>query len=124
MDPKPTDERSLREHARELFEFALYRASGRRALADLHHQLLQFQEQLQQPMRVAVVGQTKAGKSTLINALLGKAVVATGVVEATCRINWLKYGTPSYLRGRPEITSSFSYNSLRHLPVGNDGGAP
>jgi len=43
-------------------------------------------------MRVAVVGSINAGKSTLINALLEEVVVATGAVEATFNINWLKHG--------------------------------
>lgn len=63
-------------------------------------------------MRVAIVGLIKAGKSTMMNALLGEAVVATGTVEATFNVNWLKYGETPTLRvifkdGRPPEPKSF-----------------
>lgn len=38
------------------------------------------------PLKVAVLGEVKAGKSTLINALIGKEVSYTNVVEATAAI--------------------------------------
>jgi hypothetical protein len=40
------------------------------------------------PMRVAVAGRIKTGKSTLMNALLGEPVVATGPEELTYNVNW------------------------------------
>ncbi|KUF18199.1 dynamin family protein [Streptomyces silvensis] len=41
---------------------------------------------LAQPMRVAVAGQIKRGKSTLVNALLGEEVSATGQLELTFNV--------------------------------------
>jgi ribosome biogenesis GTPase A len=63
-------------------------------------------------MRVAIVGLIKAGKSTLMNSLLGEAVVATGTVEATFNVNCLKYNSQSSLLvhfkdGRPPESKSF-----------------
>ncbi len=63
-------------------------------------------------MRVAIVGLIKAGKSTMMNALLGEGVVATGTVEATFNVNWLKYGAEPTLSvhfkdGRPAEAKSF-----------------
>jgi hypothetical protein len=40
------------------------------------------------PMRVAVAGRIKTGKSTMINALLGEPIVATGPEELTYNVNW------------------------------------
>lgn len=48
-------------------------------------------ERLGEPMRLAVVGQLKRGKSTLVNALLGADVVATARRELTFNVNELRY---------------------------------
>jgi GTPase SAR1 family protein len=59
-------------------------------------------------MRIAVVGRIKAGKSTAMNALLGETLVATGTVEATFNINWLKYG--------PQPALMVHYKDSNHPP--------
>lgn len=41
---------------------------------------------------VAVVGQMRSGKSSLLNALVGADLAPTGVSETTATINWFKYG--------------------------------
>jgi hypothetical protein len=48
-------------------------------------------ERLDEPMRLAVVGQIKRGKSTLVNALLGQEVVATARRELTFNVNELRH---------------------------------
>jgi GTPase SAR1 family protein len=105
-------EMTLRERADELFQFALAQTENRKPLQSLHHELQQCYQKLDQPMRVAIVGKIKAGKSTMMNALLGEAIVATGTVEATFNINWLQYGDNRALRvhfksDRPPETKSF-----------------
>lgn len=47
---------------------------------------------LQTKFTVAIVGQMKAGKSTLLNALVGHDLAPTGVVETTATINRFTYG--------------------------------
>jgi len=92
------NELTLHEQVDELFASAVKRTANLPALSDFHHLLQQCHERLNQPMRVAIVGLIKAGKSTLMNALLGETVVATGAVEATFNVNWLRYGEkPSLL---------------------------
>jgi hypothetical protein len=44
-------------------------------------------ERLDQPMRVAVAGQIKRGKSTLVNALLGEEIAPTAQLEATFTVS-------------------------------------
>ncbi|WP_406733256.1 dynamin family protein [Streptomyces sp. NBC_01794] len=44
------------------------------------------QDRMAQPMRVAVAGQIKRGKSTLVNALLGEEVSDTGQLELTFNV--------------------------------------
>ncbi|MDQ6784317.1 MAG: dynamin family protein [Actinomycetota bacterium] len=52
---------------------------------------------LRDPVRVAVVGRVKAGKSTMVNALLGQRVAPTDVSECTKVVTWFHYGHPQRL---------------------------
>lgn len=51
-------------------------------------------ETLHAPLRLAVVGRVKAGKSTLVNALVGRRVAPTSAGECTQVVTWYTYGTP------------------------------
>jgi hypothetical protein len=51
--------------------------------------LLQFAESR---FTLAVVGQMRAGKSSLLNALIGEDLAMVGVNETTATINWFTYG--------------------------------
>lgn len=53
-----------------------------------------LQEELSSPCVLAVAGKVKAGKSFLINALLGVDLAMTGSTETTATINVFKKGTP------------------------------
>lgn len=50
-----------------------------------------------EPLRVAVAGRIKAGKSTLVNALLRQRVAPTDVGECTRFVTWYRYGFPERL---------------------------
>ena len=67
-------------------------AGSKGTLGELHTLLLRAPERLHHPVRLAVVGQIKKGKSTLVNALIGRQLAATGVLETTFRINEFRYG--------------------------------
>ena len=45
------------------------------------------------PVRVAIVGEFNAGKSTFINALIGADVAPTGVLPTTATLHHLRYAT-------------------------------
>lgn len=87
------NETALQQHVARLLESAIEETSRSKALKSLHNELQLARTRMEQPMRVAIVGLIKAGKSTLMNGLLGETVVATGTVEATFNVNWLKHGT-------------------------------
>lgn len=96
----------------QVFEECLKLTADHPSLTSFHQLLAKSYEQLHQPMRVAIVGLIKAGKSTLMNALLQENVVATGTVEATFNVNWLKYGKTRQIwiyfnNSRPPEAKSF-----------------
>jgi dynamin family protein len=59
---------------------------------------------LDEPLRVAIAGRTKAGKSTLLNALVGERLAATDAGECTRIVTWyrqaLGYQVIAHLKAR------------------------
>ncbi len=58
----------------------------------VRHEINSLKERLNQPLRIAIIGQIKRGKSTLMNALLRDKLLITGVEETTYTVSWFKYG--------------------------------
>lgn len=73
---------------------------------------------LTEPLRVAVAGRSKAGKSTLVNALLGTRVAPTDATECTKVVTWFRYGSPD----RAEVV--LRDGSRRGLRLRPDGFLP
>jgi tRNA nucleotidyltransferase/poly(A) polymerase len=61
-----------------------------RNLAD---EFLRLAKATLQPFNLAVVGRMKAGKSTLINGIIGQPLAISDVEEATATLNWISHGT-------------------------------
>jgi hypothetical protein len=59
----------------------------------LREMVLDVRRRLDEPLRVAVAGRLKAGKSTLVNALIGRRVAPTEVGECTRVVTQFRYGT-------------------------------
>ena len=102
---------ALRSQVTHFFNEALSLVRTDPSLRGLQRELEDRQLELGQPMRVAVVGKIKTGKSTMLNSLLGEALLATGTVETTFNVNWLKYAPAQslvvhYKNGRPPEVKS------------------
>ncbi len=71
-----------------------------------------IRERLEEPLRVAIAGRVKAGKSTLLNALVGERLAATDAGECTRIVTWfrqgLAYGVRAALRIGGEEDLRFS----------------
>ncbi len=62
--------------------------------ADYLEHLQSLKAQAGQPCVLAIAGRVKAGKSSFLNALLGKDLAKTGTTETTATINVFRKGTP------------------------------
>lgn len=69
-------------------------------LGDCERQLRELEAGIVRPFNVAVFGRMKTGKSSLINALLGKDLAITGVEETTATINIISHSSDPGLRGK------------------------
>jgi hypothetical protein len=67
------------------------------ATESIRPRLTALRQRLRQPVRIAVVGRVKAGKSTVVNALLAQQVAPTDISECTRVVTWFHYGHPQRL---------------------------
>ncbi len=62
--------------------------------ANYLEKLHQLKTKVEQPCVLAIAGRVKAGKSSFLNALLGKDLAKVGTTETTATINVFRKGTP------------------------------
>lgn len=62
------------------------------SLRDQEKEIRAISETVDSPFTLAVFGRMKTGKSSIINALIGRPLTITGVEEATATLNWISYG--------------------------------
>ncbi len=81
------DDRLFRDVA-QLLDAALERTTE----PESRERLVAARERMHAPLRVAIAGQVKAGKSTLLNALVGEELAATDASECTLVVTWYRQG--------------------------------
>ena len=101
------------EEARGLLEAA---AVEYRDDAVAVRQLREHSARLEEPLRVAIAGMVKAGKSTLLNAIIGEEIAPTDAGECTKVITWYRHGAT------PRITMHLRAGGTRDLPIRRDDG--
>ncbi|GAB2569493.1 GTPase [Paractinoplanes abujensis] len=84
----------------------------RAVAATADQRLIQARRRLDEPLRVAIAGKLKAGKSTLLNALIGEELAPTDAGECTRIVTWYAdgpaYAVTSYLRDGTAETRPFT----------------
>ena len=68
-------------------------------------------DRLDEPLRVAIAGKVKAGKSTLLNALVGEQIAPTDAGECTRIVTWYRNGAS------PRVTLIPRAGAPRQLPL-------
>jgi hypothetical protein len=81
-----------------------------------HSELERIGRQLNQPIRIALAGTLKAGKSTLVNALVGEDVAPTDATEATRIVTRFHHGPT------PKVTANHRGGRRSNVPIIRDGG--
>ncbi len=76
----------------------------------------ELERRLHEPLRLAVAGMVKAGKSTLLNAMLGERIAPTDAGECTRVVTWYRYSAT------PTITLHPREGEPRRMPVRRESG--
>lgn len=66
--------------------------------AEVEAELAGVSERLRGPLRLAIAGKVKAGKSTLLNALLGEELAPTNAQECTKIVTWYRVSHRPYAK--------------------------
>ncbi|MEZ3159219.1 dynamin family protein [Microbacterium sp. BWT-B31] len=78
--------------------------------------LADLDRRIHEPLRLALAGMVKAGKSTLLNAILGEQIAPTDAGECTRVVTWYRYAAT------PSITLHPHEGAPHRLPVRRDDG--
>ncbi len=75
----------------------VYRGTGHDA------RLVAVRNRLDEPLRVAIAGRVKSGKSTLLNALVGERLAPTDAGECTRIVTWYRDGHTYQVLAQPRV---------------------
>lgn len=76
----------------------------------------QLEVRLHEPLRLALAGMVKAGKSTLLNAMLGERIAATDTAECTRVVTWYRHSVT------PTITMHLRDGTAERMPIHREQG--
>lgn len=102
------DQQAVLDEERALLETVAAELEAEGASVDDLATLAASIDQLDAPFLLVVVGEFNAGKSALLNALLGEAVLAEGVTPTTSRIQVLQWGEDVTRERIDEVTDSLT----------------
>lgn len=83
---------------------------------DVFYELDRIGARLAEPIRIALAGPLKAGKSTLVNALVGADIAPTDATEATRIVTWYRHGPT------PKVTANHRGGRRCNVPITHSGG--
>jgi replication fork clamp-binding protein CrfC len=83
---------------------------------DVFYELDRIGVRLNEPIRIALAGTLKAGKSTLVNALVGQDIAPTDATEATRIVTWFRHGPT------PRVTANHWGGRHSNVPINHSGG--
>jgi replication fork clamp-binding protein CrfC len=83
---------------------------------DVFYELDRIGARLNEPIRIALAGTLKAGKSTLVNALVGQDIAPTDATEATRIVTWFRHGPT------PKVTANHWGGRHSNVPINHSGG--
>ena len=81
---------------------------------DVFAELDRISHRLNAPIRIALAGSLKAGKSTLVNALVGERIAPTDATEATRIVTWFSHGSV------PGVTANHYGGARSNVPITRD----
>lgn len=85
---------------------------------EVHNELERIGARLNQPIRIALAGTLKAGKSTLVNALVGEEIAPTDATEATRIVTWFRHGPT------PKVTANHRGGRRSNVPIARRSSGP
>lgn len=83
---------------------------------DLLKSLSGLHERLEGPLKIGLAGMVKAGKSTLLNALLGERIAPTDAGECTRVVTWYRHSD------HPSVVACLKSGETRSLPIRREHG--
>ncbi|BBZ49814.1 isoniazid-induced protein IniC [Mycobacterium heidelbergense] len=83
---------------------------------DVFYELDRIGARLGEPIRIALAGTLKAGKSTLVNALVGEDIAPTDATEATRIVTWFRHGPT------PKVTANHWGGRHSNVPINRSAG--
>lgn len=104
----------IRAHLKNVKDISIFE-NEKVILSDIDRIIQINKQNLKEPLKIVVLGEVKAGKSTLVNSLIGKRVSYTNVVEATSAILEIKYNNQEKISINTFSGKNIELKSLNEL---------
>jgi hypothetical protein len=108
----------IRGGIRESVEAVFGDLEGELPAGETRDAVAAMRREFAEPLRLAVAGRIKAGKSTLVNSMLRQRVAPTDIGECTRYVTWYRFGVPERLE------AVLHDGSRVQRPLRSDGSMP